>query len=88
MTTVILFKKNNHSIHLISEWYQTCCNYELINDKLEDESNLFKDHRHDQSVFSMLVHKYGSIVLPDETYFYPNWEDGKLYPFLARRIKY
>jgi hypothetical protein len=88
MATVIIIKKNTHSDNLISEWYQTCCNYDLINDKREEEMNGFNDHRHDQSVFSMLVHKHGSIQIPDETYFHPNWEQGKKYPFLAKRMRY
>jgi hypothetical protein len=88
MATVIIIKKNEHSDNFISKWYQTCCNYDLINDTRENELNVFNDHRHDQSVFSMLVHQQGSIEIPDETYFHPNWEKGNNYPFLAKRMRY
>jgi len=88
MATVILIKKNNHSMQMIDKWYDLCSNYDLINDNTSNENSLFRDHRHDQSIFSALVHKYGSIKLNDETYFNPKWDTvGKDYPFWAKRMK-
>ena len=88
LATVILIKKNNHSVNIINEWYNTCCNYHLINDNINNEHSLFIENRHDQSLLSVLVNKYGSIKLLDETYFYPNWNTkGIEYPFWATRIK-
>jgi hypothetical protein len=88
MATVVIIKKNTHSINIINEWYNTCENYHLINDNIKNESSYFIDNRHDQSILSILVNKYNSIKLLDETYFYPNWEtDGSNYPFWAKRIK-
>ena len=86
MATTILIRKNQHSIDVINEWYKNCENYDLINDSKSNESPLFIDHRHDQSIYSILVNKYGSIKLIDETYFHPNWEiNGKNYPIWAKR---
>jgi len=88
LATIILIKKNNHSTNIINDWYNSCSNYDLINDNIYNEKPIFRDHRHDQSILSILVNKYGSIKLIDETYFNPNWDTiGKEYPFWAKRIK-
>ena len=46
-----------------------------INDNPSHEQNHeeFKDHRHDQSVFSLMSKKYKFYCIPDETYWAPNW---------------
>lgn len=85
---IIIIKKNNHSINIIDEWYKNCQDYNMINDSICDEDINFIDNRNDQSILSVLVNKYGSIKMKDETYFHPNWEtDGFCYPFWAKRIK-
>jgi len=45
---------------LLHEWYETCCNYSLIDDSQSMYFNYyrFSEHRHDQSVFSLLLKKY------------------------------
>lgn len=85
--TVILIRKNRHSIAVIHEWSDICLNHcELINDEICNESELFIENRHDQSIFSMVINKYGSIKLSDETWFYNNWQEGGAkFPFLAMR---
>jgi hypothetical protein len=85
---ILLIKKNNHSIHIINNWYNSCCHYNLINDNVYNERPYFRENRHDQSILSVLVNKYGSIKKIDETYFEPNWDTiGKEFPFWAKRIK-
>jgi len=44
----------------IKKWYKTCCNYNLIDDSKSISPNLpnFNEHRHDQSVFTLLLRKY------------------------------
>ena len=87
MATVLIMKKNSHSINIINNWYESCCNYDLINDNTYNEDPNFIENRHDQSILSVLVSKYGSIKIIDETYFYPNWDIiGKEYPIWAKRI--
>lgn len=81
-----IIKKNVHSMNIINEWCTLCQDYDLINDCTNNESNEFIEHRRDQSIISVLVNKYGSIKLLDETYF-ANWNDGLRYPFLARRLR-
>ena len=88
IATVIILRKNEHTTKIINEWYDTASNYQLINDDLmKNEYNVFKDHRHDQSIYSMLIKKYGAVKINDETFFHPNWETGKDYPIWATRIK-
>jgi hypothetical protein len=86
MAGVLIIRKNSHSVNIVDKWYEGCSNYHLINDELSCEDSLFVENRHDQSILSILVNKYGSIKLADETYFSPNWDtDGKEYPFWATR---
>lgn len=48
----------------------------------------FIDHRHDQSIFSILRKQFGSIVIPDEMYFQPFGCPISLgIPFWATRIR-
>jgi hypothetical protein len=86
LASIIIIKKNIHSMNIINQWCELCQNYDLINDCTNNESFEFIENRHDQSVLSVLLNKYESIKLLDETYF-RNWEDGSRYPFLARRMR-
>jgi len=45
---------------LVEEWYATACNYSMIDDTPSIQPNYieFKEHRHDQSIFSLLTKKY------------------------------
>lgn len=58
--TQILILKNNFTLKLICEWFEICENYNLINDitSINEEYKEFKEHRHDQAVFSLLSKKY------------------------------
>jgi hypothetical protein len=56
----ILFCVNESTRQLVQKWYETGCNYHLIDDSPSTHPNLssFKEHRHDQSIFSLLTKKY------------------------------
>jgi hypothetical protein len=90
MATVIIMRKGEHSISVVNKWNELASIRDLINDKRNlEEYKFFIDHRHDQSIYSLLVKKYGSIKIPDETYFEPHWvANGIKYPFWATRIRY
>ena len=47
-------------INLVNEWYHIACIYNLIDDSKSVSKNFdcFKEHRHDQSIFSLLTKKY------------------------------
>lgn len=87
---IFILKKCDYILKLVNEWYNICCNYHLIDDS---ESNIkndetFIEHRHDQSVFSLIRKKYGTEIIYDETW-YPNFSFDiiKNYPILATRLK-
>jgi len=56
----LLVKKSNNSIQYIQEWLDMCCIYENITDSPSKIKNcdMFYEHRHDQSLLSIIVHKY------------------------------
>jgi hypothetical protein len=89
IATAIIFRKCTNSVNFVKEWYEICCNYNLINDSNSIFKNdiSFIEHRHDQSVFSLLAKKYKLEVLPDETYFENFNINGKNYPIWSTRLK-
>jgi len=51
---------NSVTRNLINKWYELSCNYYFINDEsICKNREAFKEHRHDQSVYSLLTKKYG-----------------------------
>lgn len=59
----ILFTSNNsHNRFLFKLCYDSCSNYQLITDTPSIKQNLpeFNEHRHDQSVFSIVVRKFSA----------------------------
>lgn len=67
---VILMKKNKSSVQFIKRWIHvaTLNNYNFLTDNLSNnESRLFVEHRHDQSIFSLLYKKNRMFFIPDET---------------------
>lgn len=78
----------------VMELFRSCLfactmdNYHNITDCPSHIKNLpeFKEHRHDQSVFSLLRKKRGTEILVDETFWGPDWEErGAHFPIWARR---
>jgi len=66
--TFIFFKKTQYSINFVKKWLF----YSTHENLLTDSPNLYKqnfedfiDHRHDQSIFSLLTYKYKIKSLPD-----------------------
>ena len=91
MATVFFVRKDKQSEELIEKYFNIShYHINLINDSpsTEAENSQFIDHRHDQSVFSLLRKKYGSLILDDETYFdQKNREQNTSLPFHAKRIR-
>lgn len=92
--TSIFLKKTEKTIKLIDEWAHICVNYRNLLDDSKSKSNesdVFIENRHDQSIFSMVAKKYKTIQLPDETYMIVNGNhknfDNK-YPIQGTRIKF
>lgn len=56
----IIVKKTDNTVMYIQEWLDMSCNYEDITDSESrlKNSHLFRDHRHDQSLLSVVIYKY------------------------------
>ena len=87
---IFIMKKNDLMVKLIDEFNMICSDYSMIDDSPSIENNItnFKVHRHDQSIFSILRKKYGTISVPDDTWF-KNFSSPEALqvPILATRIR-
>jgi hypothetical protein len=66
--TCFMIRKCPYSEFMVKLWYNTCCHYSLLDDSPSVSPNYdgFLEHRHDQSIWSLIRKKYGSIVLNDQ----------------------
>lgn len=92
MATSMLLKTTEENKKFLKEWYEIAFDqkYRYIDDSpsVEENSEKFLDHRHDQSIFSLLVKKYNYFYkLFDETYWSnESWvSESKKYPIWATR---
>jgi hypothetical protein len=65
--TNFVLQKRPSTVLFVEEWMRQSQNITLISDKVSRVPNhrSFKDHRHDQSILSLLVYKYGFLELLD-----------------------
>jgi hypothetical protein len=97
---VLIIMKKKHSIDLVNKWFEVASNnHNLFTDyTIESKENnienfrtkiqidQLKDHRHDQSILSILRKIHGSIVIHDETFIISKeWNKISHVPFLATR---
>ena len=56
----IMILNNKKTRDLINNWYLLSSQYQLIDDSNSNIKNIngFREHRHDQSIFSLLTKKY------------------------------
>lgn len=71
--SIFLCKKCDHSIDFVARWLQKCCDPRILTD-LPNTQGLpnypeFRDHRHDQSIMSLMCHQEDMCLLPDMTQF-------------------
>jgi len=90
---IFVLRKCRHTMELIDKWYDGCCQYHLIDDSCGRLPNVptFHATRNDQSIFSVIRKKYGTISLSDETMMWFSSSPsvtGKDYPIWAIRKKY
>lgn len=69
LASFMVARKSANSIQFFKEYLHYCCNPQILTD-LENICGLpnypgFKDHRHDQSIFSLLTKKHGLQVFRD-----------------------
>lgn len=91
IATCLFIKKNNHSLTILNTIFKLLNDHPLlITDTYNkiSQSPVFVDHRHDQSILSIVRKIHGSVVVPDETYFVPFGSNISLnFPIWATRIR-
>jgi hypothetical protein len=80
---IFFIKKCNTAIKLLQKWLKLVCIKQYVDDSPSIKNHVeFNSHRHDQSIFSILMKQNGSLMLKDETY--PAYR--KDFPIWASRI--
>jgi hypothetical protein len=70
---LLLFYVCKETLQFVDEWYMLCCDYHNLDDSPSILKNTvgFREHRHDQSIFSLLTKKYNlfsNIVLDKQCF--------------------
>jgi hypothetical protein len=62
-------------------------NFSMLDDSLIEENSELISHRHDQSIFSVLIKQESRVLIKSfsEANFSPNWKSGHNFPFWMRR---
>jgi hypothetical protein len=83
IATAVIFRKCKTSQKFVNDWLKYCEDYHLVDDSESYDLNPdnFREHRHDQSIFSLLCKKYNVKTIP-------NTLDTGSGPIKASRIKY
>lgn len=69
LATFILIKKTSNSVNFIEEYCQFCTNEQIVSDmpnKIEPNFSEFLEHRHDQSVLSILAKKSNHVLIEQD----------------------
>jgi hypothetical protein len=85
-----LIKKTDRTVSLIKTWRDICYNHKNLIDDTESKiknDETFLDHRHDQSIISIIVKKMKIELFEDDTWKYISHNDNS-YPINCTRIKY
>jgi hypothetical protein len=72
--TFFMIKVSDFSSSFVSQWLEIAKsnNFNYINDQCADgQAPEFIEHRHDQSIFSLLIKKYGISIIRERSYFPP-----------------
>lgn len=90
MATCFLLEKRENTKLMVDKWVNYSEVYHLIDDTPSKSNNVegYIDHRHDQSLWSIIRKDLGSEFIGDETWFQPDWDKNTNYPFHAMRLKY
>lgn len=86
----LFIKKNDFTVSFINEWLNVIYDdFSLITDSPSKEKDFeeFKNHRHDQSIFSILAKKYNITTLSTDETYSTDWSTMLDFPLLAKRDK-
>jgi len=90
MATIVLFRKTKHATEIINQWYNVLYDDPLLfTDEMDrkNQDDTFIDHRHDQSILSVIRKIHGAEIIADETYFTNFNVEGTAFPFWAARLR-
>jgi hypothetical protein len=86
---ILFLISNSKNREIVKKWWDFCVveDYKYLRNSIfENPRGVFRQNRHDQSIFSCLAKKFEVHAIPDETYFYPAWYSiGRNYPIWAMR---
>lgn len=87
---ISLIQKTPENLGFVTLWNQIVQTQHMLTGGLHIPcSPSYRDHRHDQSIWSILNKKFGGAhILHDETYFEDGFEKNKRFPIHATRLKY
>lgn len=92
LSGIFLLRKCEASFQVLQKWKEACLaeNHRFVDDSPSTLPNadIFVEHRHDQSLWSILAKQANASTLPDETYFEPDWNLHTHFPVHATRLKY
>jgi hypothetical protein len=90
----VFLMKREFAIQFCENWLKSMrtLDYKLLGDEYIQEIQIpnFRQHRHDQSFFSLLIKTYNSALILDslrEVYFESDWQAGRKYPIWTSRNK-
>ncbi len=86
--TAIIIRKCATSVRIMQKWMELCSRYDFLDDSPSVAPNHpeYIEHRHDQSILSLLLRGLGCYVtLDNETWTYPDW-DARM-PIWAARAR-
>lgn len=86
---VIFIRKESQTIRFVQKWLDVYYkDFHLVDDSPSISSNEegFIEHRHDQSILSILLKKHGTSTIPLEDIYRPYWDlSTRFYPILLKR---
>jgi hypothetical protein len=87
--TVIFLRPRDFIYNFTEEWLNLCTESNFLHlreNNIEQKDPTFIEYRWDQSIFSALCKVRGLSVIPDETWWGPDWQqDGRNFPIWAMR---
>jgi hypothetical protein len=86
---ILIFRKCAHSMMLVDKWYDLALHNSFLftDEKIKPQHPGFIDHRHDQSIFSVIRKTYGANIIRNETFFHDYERDGQKFPIWATQLK-
>lgn len=87
--SIIMLCNQKKNIEMVQKWLEISCleNFRYLrpNCDIDDNNHVCGNHRHDQSILSLLWRIFDLKTLPDETYWSPNWKKGRKFPLWTAR---